>query len=271
MGELKIYPLRSSSSGNAALISDGRHALAVDCGISGKLMDKCLGAAGFSPSEISAILVTHEHTDHIKGVGIFSRKYDIPVYLNRETYEAAKPTVGKLKPENIHIIDSGAFEIDGIGVQPFSIPHDAANPVGYTFESGGDKAAVATDMGEISETVFCAIKGSRRVLLESNYDSNMLDMGRYPYELKRRIRSSYGHLCNEDAASLAVRLVGCGTEEIILGHLSHENNYPALAYTVTKNALIDAGIKIGTDTYLSVARRDVTGCIAFDEQNAVVL
>lgn len=97
-------------------------------------------------------------------------------------------------------------------------------------------------------------------------------MGRYPYELKRRIRSSCGHLCNEDAASLAVRLVGCGTEEIILGHLKpREQLPPRLRNTVTKNALIDAGIKIGTDTYLSVARRDVTGCIAFDEQNAVVL
>lgn len=240
------------------MVSSGKTKILIDCGVSGKTITDCLNGAGISPDEISAVLITHEHSDHIKGVGIFSRKYNIPIYARRPTWEAMMPALGKIDESNIHIIQS-EFDMGDIRISPFDIPHDAASPVGYVFESGCDRAALATDMGEISDTVFNAIKGCRCVFLESNYDNNMLDMGKYPYELKRRIRSSMGHLCNDDAARFAVELAKSGTREIILGHLSCENNYPALAYHTVKNELTDAGVRVNDDVLLSVAQRNEAG------------
>ena len=151
------------------------------------------------------------------------------------------------------------FEIGDIGVRPFSIPHDAANPVGYSFIKGKEKVSVATDIGELKKDLFEAIKKSNTVLLEANHDVNMLEIGRYPIQLKRRIRGKYGHLSNDDAGKAAEFLVKLGTENILLGHLSEENNYPDLAFKTVELALDEADIKVGRDLTLRVADRYTIG------------
>lgn len=253
---MKIYPIRSSSKGNAIVVSGQSGKILTDCGISCKQLESGLSAAKINPGEIAGVLITHEHIDHIKGVGIFSRKYNVPIYANRQTWLAMRSVIGKVSEENIKVAETGSeIRIAGICAKSFPIPHDAAEPVGYCFGENGSKAAIATDMGEICETVFSEICGCETVLLEANYDQNMLDIGSYPYKLKRRIKSSSGHLCNTDAGEMAVCLAQSGTKNIILGHLSGENNYPHLAYQTVKNFLDAAGANVN----LLVAARENAG------------
>lgn len=243
--ELMVLPLKSSSKGNATVICSANTKILVDCGISGKALQECLKNAEIAAEELDAIVVTHEHSDHIKGVGVVSRKYGLPVFANSRTWQRMSFAVGKLDEENIRVIETGSsFYINDIEVGTFPIPHDAAEPVGYTFEADGTKAAVATDMGVICDSVFDAVKGSRTVLLEANYDPYLLDIGSYPYELKCRIRGNRGHMCNDDSAEMAKHLAETGTKEIILGHLSEENNFPQIALETVKNALAGFDVKL---------------------------
>lgn len=256
MTDLKILPLKSSSKGNAILVCSERVKLLIDCGISGKRLEEALRSVEVDPTEISAAVVTHEHSDHTKGLGIFSRKYSVPIFANLGTWNAMRPSLGKLDDDNIRIISEDTpFCIDDISITAFEISHDAAAPVGYVFETEHCRAAVATDMGFVSRETISHLSRCREVLIEANYDPNMLDMGRYPFELKQRIKSDRGHLANDDAAYLAETLVKSGTRRVILGHLSEENNLPQLAYHTVKNALSDAGVKIGCDAELLVASR----------------
>lgn len=251
---MDILSLRSGSRGNASLVSGGKTKLLVDCGVSGKSVTSALADVDVYPEDISAIAVTHEHIDHIAGIGVMMRRYHIPVWANAATWAAMESQVGKIDKSLVNIFDNdSSFEIGEIGVKPFSIPHDAADPVGYSFVCGDEKVAVATDIGELKKDLFEAIRGSKTVLLESNHDVNMLEVGKYPPQLKRRIRGKLGHLSNDDAGRAAEFLVRLGTERIILGHLSEENNYPELARQTVICALDDAGIKCGRDVLLGVA------------------
>lgn len=260
MTDLKILPLHSSSKGNAILIYTQSTKLLIDCGISGKKLEESLRSAEVDPAEISATAVTHEHSDHTKGLGIFSRKHAVPIFANLGTWRAMRPALGRLDEDNIRVIDEDTpFIIGDISVTAFGISHDAAAPVGYILETEHCRAAVATDMGFVSRETVERLSGCREVLIEANYDPNMLDMGRYPYELKQRIKSDRGHLANDDAAYLAEALIKNGTQRVILGHLSEENNLPQLAYHTVKNALSDAGIKLGSDAELLVASRCSAG------------
>ncbi len=254
---MKLCSIRSGSKGNAILVWTDSTKILIDCGISGKMTECGMAEAGLSPEELNAILVTHEHRDHIGGVGILSRRYQIPVYANEATWDAMEGELGKIAPEHRRtFLHTDGFSVGDMEITPFSIPHDAADPVGYCLASDGKKVAIATDIGVLEESLFRAIQGSRTVLLESNHDRNMLDMGSYPLPLKQRIRSNKGHLSNEDAGKAAEFLVRMGVRQILLGHLSPENNYPLLAEKTVENALLAAGIQPGKDMILGIAPGD---------------
>lgn len=252
---MKLESLKSGSKGNACLVYTDKTKILVDCGVSGKAVGAEMEKIGLSPDAINAIVVTHEHNDHIRGIGVMMRRYNIPVYANSATWaEIMRSDLGRMNDDNIKIFEgTEPFAVGDINVCPFKIPHDAAYPVGYAFDDGHSRAAVATDMGMLTEDVFRKIGGCRDVLIEANHDINMLEMGPYPYHLKRRIRGNLGHLSNDDAAKAAEFLVRMGAERIVLGHLSDENNYPKLAYETVNAGLREAGIRTGADLMLSVA------------------
>ena len=257
--ELRFSPLFSGSSGNAIYVGCGDTHLLVDAGLSGTRITNELARIGVHPSMLTAILTTHEHEDHVRGVGILSRKYNLPVYATEGTWEGMADKVGTVEARNRCILTPEQdFYIGEMNVTPFSTPHDAADSVGYAFELSGARFALATDVGCVREGWFRHVAGAGAVLLESNYDPDMLQAGPYPYELKKRILSRRGHLSNDDAGAAAARLIGAGARQIVLGHLSKENNFPELALRCTELALQAEGIEPGVDADVRVALRDAT-------------
>jgi len=259
--ELRFSPLFSGSSGNAIYVGCGNTHLLVDAGLSGVRIQNELEKIGLHPSQLAAILATHEHIDHIRGIGVLSRKFHLPVYATEGTWRGMMDKVGHVDDENIcHIVPEQNFYLGDMEITPFATPHDAAEPTGFTFEAGGSKFSIATDVGCIKKGWMNHVRGSDAVLLESNYDPDMLKAGSYPYELKRRILSTHGHLSNDDAGACAVELVKSGVSQIILGHLSKENNFPELALKCCESALQNAGILPQEDVRVRVAKRDcITG------------
>ena len=257
--ELRFSPLFSGSSGNAIYVGCDDAHLLVDAGMSGTRVGQELARAGVDPHLLNGILVTHEHADHIKGISILSRKYDLPIFATEGTWQAMNGKIGAVADKNRCMIEPGVdFFIGSIDVTPFPTPHDAAQSVGYTFELQGAKLAIATDLGSVRDSWLKYVLGANAVLLESNYDPDMLKAGPYPYELKQRILSRRGHLSNEDAGAVAVELVRHGAQQIILGHLSKENNFPDLAMRTCELILQQNGIAPHDDVQLCIASRD--GC-----------
>ncbi len=258
---VKFYTLASGSSGNCTFVSDGKTNILIDCGINGKTAETNIKKIGENPQNISAILITHEHSDHICGAGIFSRRFNTPVYATKETWQAmfnSKCRIGKFAENNIKFIEKNTeFEIGSLGFYAFSTPHDSADSVGYNIfaENAKRKLSVATDMGKVDKDVVERLLGSESILLESNHDVDMLINGGYPYWLKQRILGAKGHLSNESCAKISACLAKNGTKRIVLGHLSDENNSPAAAYDASKNAIEQSGAKIGGDIFLDVAKR----------------
>ena len=255
---LELYSLISGSSGNSSLVTDGKTNILIDCGTSGKRAIAALSKIGIAPDTICAILVTHEHTDHTSGVGILARRLKIPVYATKGTHRMMN--IGSIdETQTAFVTPDITYDIGGIGVTPFSIPHDANDPCGYSFTDGTKKVTIATDIGHMPDSLFSRISGSNSIILESNHDIEMLRFGEYPYPLKQRILSDHGHLSNPVAAETALRLVETGTEHIMLGHLSDKNNLPEIAQMETFNKLTDNGVRVGTDMTLQIAKRyDVT-------------
>ena len=254
---IKVCSLFSGSSGNSIFISSGDTSLLVDAGVSGRRIEEALSEIGESIDTISGIIITHEHSDHITGAGILSRRHKIPIYTNKETWDAMRRFTGKLAPALTQIIEPGQlFRIGDIDISSFPIPHDAACPVGYNFFIEDKKITVATDIGHISDDLLTYLEKSFMILLESNHDIEMLKTGRYPWPLKKRILGDYGHLCNEITGKTVAHLAEGGTKFFLLGHLSKENNFPELAYQTVYNALIEKKIVPDKDVYLDVALRD---------------
>jgi len=253
---IRLCSLSSGSSGNCIYVGNDSSGLLIDCGVSGKEIFEGLKNIGVCTTTIKGILVTHEHSDHTKGIGVVSRKLNIPIYANSKTWEGIGDSIGKIKSENIKLFDTGTdFEINEIGIKTYNIPHDAAEPVGFSFMKGSRKVCIATDLGYFSEEVKSNIKASDMVLLEANHDIEMLKVSQYPYFLKRRILSDVGHLSNEAAGKAVLELLDSGVNKILLGHLSKENNFPELAYETVKSILEENKVKIGKDIELNVAPR----------------
>ena len=257
---LSLTPLFSGSSGNAILIRSEKTKILIDAGVSGKRLEQALLSIGETADDIKGILLTHEHSDHIQGAGVLSRKHGIPIYATQLTWDACSTKLGNVHSSCAKVISKTDFYIDDLMIEPYEIPHDAADPVGFCVSRGTRKVAVATDLGHFTKAIEHRLHACDLVLLEANHDVDMLSAGRYPYELKQRIKSRRGHLSNDDAADAAVRLAAAGVSSILLGHLSRENNLEQLAFRSVTDALIASGIRPGHDVSLGLAFRDrVTG------------
>lgn len=251
----KFCSLFSGSSGNCLLIQSSETKILIDSGESAKKIIEALSSLNIDVTEINAIFVTHEHTDHVKGLGTLSKKYNIPVYANQETWTAMPDQIKKIHNDNKKIFKlDDIIEIKDLRISPFSIPHDAANPCGYNIYNNSKKISIATDIGEITKNVFENLKHSKFILLESNYDPNILKCSNYPYSLKQRILGPTGHLSNQLAGKLISNLTNYGLEQAMLGHLSKENNFPELAYKTVVEELINNNVDL-SKINLSVATR----------------
>lgn len=244
----------SSSSGNCTFITNGTVNLLVDCGAGGQYVCECMRRLGVLPADLAGIFITHEHKDHIAGAGILSRKFNIPIYATPKTWDAMENSLGVIAPQNKRITESKML-IKGLVVSSFPIPHDAAQPVGYSFEQDGEKFTIATDLGHVNDGLIEALLGSHAVIIEANHDVDMLKNGRYPYYLKKRILGDKGHLSNEHCGELCVQLAQNGTRSFWLGHLSAENNRPDLAYQTVSNILQNTFVKGNVEPVLNILPR----------------
>lgn len=236
--------LASGSTGNAFFISTDKERILVDAGVSGKEMDRLLSEVNINPQDLTKILVTHEHSDHIKGLGIIARKYDLPIYANEKTWKAMEGGIGKIKLDQkfvFHLEETKTF--GDIDVESFGVSHDAAEPMFFTFHNNGKKVALVTDLGYVSERIKKTVEDADAYIFESNHDVSMLRMGRYPWNIKRRILGDTGHVSNDDCALALSEIIGNKTKRIYLAHLSQDNNMKDLARMSVENFL-DAPIKI---------------------------
>ncbi len=254
-------PLFSGSSGNAVYVSSGKTRILIDCGKSGIQVQEALGAIGVDPASLQAILITHEHHDHIHGAGILSRRYHLPIYATALTWAAMEKKLGAIEPENRRVFDAGSdFSVGDLGVEPVPLYHDAADPCGFRIWQGSASAAVVTDLGTFSRETASVLSGAQVVLMESNHDPDMVRMNpHYTQTLKNRILSRKGHLSNSECAEALVTLASQGTTQFILGHLSRENNLPELAMRVNEARLELEGLRLGVDVSLDMAWRDHVG------------
>ena len=256
----KIVPLCSSSKGNSVFIGDSKSGVLVDCGCSFKALKTGLDKNGIPFEAVRAVLVTHEHIDHVKGAGVFSRKFDVPIYATMETWDAMEGSLGKIAPRNKRFVYEGEpCVINDLCVKPFAIPHDAAAPVGYSVFAGEKKITVATDIGHVTDTIRENITDSDILLLESNHDEEMVKKGRYPWNLKQRILGERGHLSNRTAGALLAEIMSGKMKHIFLGHLSEENNSPYLAYETVAEILEQNRIKLGGALKMDMAARNSNG------------
>ena len=254
----KATPLFSGSSGNCVYVRFGDEEILIDAGVSFKKICTALNAVGTDISNIKAVLITHEHSDHVQALPVLSRHTDIPIYINRKSASYYDMPLDELFEGHAKIKDSGdSITFNSFEVNVFSTPHDSIGSCGYHFTfSDGNRFALATDMGQITPEISSYLLGCKTVVIESNHDVKMLKNGPYSYVLKKRILSDHGHLSNDDCAAFVPKLVDMGAEKIVLAHLSQENNTPELAYKTTAESLAEAGYT-PNDLKLTVAMRSI--------------
>ena len=243
---MKFSVLASGSTGNSLYVESGEHSFLVDAGLSGKKMTELLDKIDKKPEDLSGIFVTHEHSDHIKGLGILARKYQLPIYANANTWRAMEGLIGEI-PTDLKF-EFGMETVKSFGnldVESFGVSHDAAEPMFYVFHQDGKKLVTITDTGYVSDRMKGIIKNADIYIFESNHDVSMLRMGRYPWSVKRRILSDVGHVCNEDAAIAMSEVAGDRTKRFYLAHLSKDNNMKDLARMSVSQTLETKGIKVG--------------------------
>lgn len=265
---MRFGTIASGSSGNCIYIGTDSHHILIDDGIAGRRVAGGLAGFGLAPEDIEGILITHEHSDHVKGLGVLSRRYRIPVYGTEATLACIQKdtSLGKF-PEGIFrpVAHDEDFIIGDMTIHPFSVPHDAADPVAYRVTSGEKSAAVVTDLGEYDERIIGELQDLDAVMVEANYDVRMLQTGPYPYPLKQRIQSEVGHMSNESAGQLLTRILGDRTSYVFLGHLSKMNNYPALALEAVKMEINMSDCPFGASDFpIQVAPRSEAGtCVSW--------
>lgn len=248
---MKFSVLASGSTGNSIYVENGQHAFIVDAGLTGKKMEALLAQIDREAKQLSGILVTHEHSDHIKGVGVLARKHNIPIFANAKTWEAMNSSIG-----NIPLDQRFEWKTDevktfgGLDIQSFAVSHDAAEPMFYTFQEDGRKLVVMTDTGYVSDRMKGFISTADAYVFESNHDVSMLQMGPYPWKIKRRILSDVGHVSNEDAAVAMSEVVAEKETQIYLAHLSKDNNMKELARMSVSQTLESCGIRAGEFLHL---------------------
>ena len=253
---LNFCSLASGSSGNCLFVETERTRILIDAGYSGKQIEQLLHSIHVDPKTIDYIFVTHEHLDHVKGVGVLSRRYRIPVVANFPTWQGMTKCIGKL-PEDLQLVfETGTdFTLRDLDVHALKIFHDSRDPTGFVIYHGGKKLSIVTDTGYVSEEMKEKIRHSDLLFLEANHDIVMLEKGPYPLHLKQRIRSTRGHLSNEDTGNALPEILKGHGEVVLLGHLSHENNVPLLAMDTVSGILREHGLEAGRDIRMSPANR----------------
>ena len=258
---MRLLSIASGSSGNCIYAGNNDTHILIDAGISNKRIEAALNSHDISAFDLNAICITHEHADHIRSLGVLARRYGIPIYATEGTadYIVHEPSLGFFPHDLLRKIQAGnAFTVGELTVAPFSVYHDANEPVGYVLSDGKKKAAVATDMGHYDEYIVEQLSGLSAVLIESNHDVRMLEAGSYPYYLKRRILGDKGHLSNENCGKLLSRILNDHMEHVFLGHLSKENNYPDLAFEAVKCEITGSCCGYRPEDFdIRVASRDV--------------
>lgn len=252
----KFCSLFSGSTGNSLLIETDNSKILIDAGESAKKIVSALSLLNVDITDINAILVTHEHSDHVKSLGTLSKKYNIPVYATQNTWNAMPEQKEKILQENQNtFIVNKDFEVNDLSFTPFHIPHDAADPCGFNISHKNNKISIATDLGHITPEIMNNLEKSSFILLESNYDPNILKYSKYPFYLKQRIAGPEGHLSNNTSGEIISNLMKTGLNSVMLGHLSKENNFPELAYKTVVEKIID-NHHDESDIRINVAKRD---------------
>ncbi len=252
---LNFCSLYSGSSGNSLFVETPNTKILIDAGVSCKKIETALNDININPSSLDGILVTHEHIDHVQALGTLSKKYDLPVFVNQETLDAMPKQRDKISDKNIKLFKvNDNFEIGDLKIHSFSIPHDAANPCGFSLYKDDKKISIATDIGHMTNSILKNLEESLFVLLEANYDPEILRCTSYPFSLKSRIAGPTGHLSNEIAGKTISYLLQSGLKNAMLGHLSKESNFPELAYQTVVDELISNNNE--NKLSLSVASRD---------------
>ena len=255
---LNFCSLYSGSSGNSLFVETQSTKLLIDAGVSSKKIEKALSEINVNPSTIDGILVTHEHIDHVQGLGTFSKKFDLPVFVNQETLDAMPKQRDKIADNNIRTFKvSDKFSIGDLDIKSFSIPHDATNPCGFNIWKENKKISIATDIGHMTNDIIKQLEESLFIMLEANYDPEVLRCSSYPFPLKTRICGPTGHLSNEMAGKTICHLLNFGLKNAMLGHLSKESNFPELAYQTVIDELISTNSLDSNSFHLDVASRDV--------------
>lgn len=235
---LQFCSLYSGSTGNSLFIQSDNTKILVDVGVSAKKITEALNSISVDINSIDAILVTHEHIDHVRSLSTLSTKYNIPVFATQKTWDAMQDTKSKISLGNQKVFNpQDKFEVGDMKINPFSIPHDAADPCGFNVFCDDKKISIATDIGHMTKDILKKLENSSLLMLESNYDPEVLKCGSYPYRLKTRILGPTGHLSNSTAGKTISLLLNSGLNTAILGHLSKENNFPELAYSTVVEEL----------------------------------
>lgn len=254
---IEYCSLASGSCGNSHYIKLGQLNILVDVGMSARYITGAMEQIGETMHQVDAVFVTHDHSDHIKGLAVLAKKYPFAIYIAREIYARLQAQLEHIPLERFVFIEDGKLELGDIKIEIFSVAHDATRTFGYTFEREGKKIGIATDIGHISDKVREALGDCDFLVIESNHDEHLVEAGRYPYLLKQRILGEKGHLSNKSAAEFIADIYHQHQrlKFIVLAHLSQENNYPELAYISVEQVLAAREIEVGRDLMMSVALR----------------